>query len=440
MKYVMVALAALVWSGASANDIAISDEEQRIIEEVEANADEALSFLQQVVNINSGTMNHEGVRENGDVFAEAFQGAGFDTRWIDQAEVDRAGHLVATRDGAIGSSLLLIGHLDTVFPKESPVQTYRRDGDKVWGPGVADMKGGNVVVLYALKALHDLDLLNDADVTVFFTGDEEMTGKPVDISRKDLIAAAKKADIALNFEGGEAGSAVTSRRGASGWTLTVTGRRRHSSGIFSEDVGAGAVFEAARILNAFYEELADEKYLTFNPGVILGGTDVTYDEPATRGTAFGKSNVVAQKVIVDGGLRFISEKQKEKARKRMRKIVDEHLPHTDAEIAFEDSYPAMTPTENNARLLSVYAAVSEDLGFGPVEGNDPAKRGAADISFAAPHAGASMDGLGVSGGGAHSPEEYLNIASVEEATKRAAILIYRLTREDAPSFDKAKTD
>jgi len=435
MKNLIVVVAALAWSGAAANDIAISAEEQRIVEAVEANAAAAIEFLEETVNINSGTMNHEGVRAVGAVFGEALQGAGFQTRWIDQSEVDRAGHLVAARDGGTGAKVLLIGHLDTVFPTDSPVQTFRPDGEKVWGPGVNDMKGGNVVVLYALKALHDLDLLGDADITVFFTGDEEMTGKPVDVSRKDLIAAAKEADVALNFEGGETGSAVTSRRGASGWTLTVTGRRRHSSVIFSENVGAGAVFEAARILNAFYEELAEEKYLTFNPGVILGGTDVTYDEPATRGTAFGKSNVVAQKVIVDGGLRFISEDQKQKARKRMREIVEKHLPHTDAEITFEDAYPAMTPTENNARLLSVFSSVSEDLGYGPVEGNDPAKRGAADISFAAPHVPASMDGLGVAGGGAHTPEEYLDIASVEDATKRAAILIYRLTREDAPKFD-----
>ena len=440
MKYLVIAVAALAWSSAAATDSALSAEEQRIIENVEANADTALGFLEQVVNINSGTMNHEGVRAAGDVFAEAFQAVGFETSWIDQSEVNRAGHLVAKQDGDKGSKILLIGHLDTVFPKDSPVQTFRRDGDKIWGPGVADMKGGNVVVLYALKALHDLELLNAANVTVIFTGDEEMTGKPVDISRKDLIAAARRADVALNFEGGRPGYAVTSRRGASGWTLTTTGRRRHSSGIFSEDVGAGAVFEAARILNAFYEELADEKYLTFNPGVVLGGTGVTYDEPATRGTAFGKSNVVAQKVIVDGGLRFISEDQKEKARKRMRKIVDKNLPHTGAEITFEDSYPAMTPTENNARLLSVFSSVSEDLGFGPVESNDPAKRGAADISFAAPHIAASMDGLGVYGSGSHTPEESMELASLEDATKRAAILIYRLTREDGPAFERPKTD
>lgn len=409
--------------------------EKQILSAVDDNYDASLSFLETVVNINSGTMNHEGVKAAGAEFQTALKDVGFDkVEWIDQSEVDRAGHVVAEREGSEGAKLLLIGHLDTVFPKDSPVQTFRRDGDKIWGPGVADMKGGDVVMLYALKALDDLGLLDDAQVKVVLTGDEEMTGKPIEKSRKDLIGAAQWADVALNFEGAEAGVAVSSRRGSSGWRLTTTGVRRHSSGIFSEEVGAGAVFEAARILNAFYEELSAEEYLTFNPGVILGGTDVTYDPAATRGRAFGKTNVVAQKVVVDGGLRFISEAQKEDARRRMREIVERHLPQTGATIEFEDSYPAMPPTKNNQTLLEIYSDVSEDLGFGPVEGNDPAKRGAADVSFAAPYVKASMDGLGVSGEGAHTPEEYMELASFKDATARAAILIYRLTRADAPAF------
>jgi glutamate carboxypeptidase len=161
---------------------------------------------------------------------------------------------------------------------------------------------------------------------------------------------------------------------------------------------------------------------------------VTYDEERTAGEAFGKTNVVAQKVVVDGGLRFISEAQKESARERMRKIVAQNLPQTDASIDFTDSYPAMAPTEGNKALLAVFSGVSEDLGYGAVTGNDPAQRGAADISFVAPLVPASMDGLGVRGEGAHTLEESIDLATLEEVTARAAILIYRLTREDAPKF------
>ncbi|MEL7491610.1 MAG: M20/M25/M40 family metallo-hydrolase [Pseudomonadota bacterium] len=407
----------------------LSAEETAIARAAEANAEDAIGFLETTVNINSGTMNHKGVRAVGDVYGAAFKELGFEIAWIDQAGVNRGGHLVARRKGA-SKNLLLIGHLDTVFPVDSPVQTFKRDGDTITGPGVNDMKGGNAVVVYALKALDEAGALDGKSITVFFTGDEEKTGKPISVSRKYLIDEAKKADIALNFEGGRKGLAVTSRRGASGWRLTTTGRRRHSSGIFREDVGAGAVFEASRILAAFYDELSGEEYLTFNPGVIVGGTDVNYDPEANDGAAFGKTNVVAQKVVVDGGLRFISEEQKEEARTRMRAIVDRNLPHTDAEITFTDAYPAMSPTAENAALLSVYSSVSEDLGFGPVEANDPARRGAADISFAAPHTPQSMDGLGVTGEGAHTPEESMDAASLKDATLRTAILIHRLLEVD----------
>lgn len=414
---------------------ALSAEEMAILARVEANFDESIAFLEEVVNINSGTMNFEGVREAGHAFTEPFEAIGFDAGWIEQEKANRAGHFRAVRKGGAGNKLLLIGHLDTVFEPDGDFLEWKRDGGKATGPGVVDMKGGDVVMLYALKALDDLDLLGDAGITVIMTGDEEMSGKPISVSRKDLVEAAKRADVALNFEGGAVGEVVTSRRGASGWRLTTTGVRAHSSGVFSEEVGAGAIFEMGRILNDFYEALSGEEYLTFNPGVIVGGTDVQYDPDATRGSAFGKTNVVAQKAVADGGLRFISEEQKEAARAKMREIVTAHLPKTGAEIAFEDSYPAMSPTDGNLALLAVVSDVSEDLGQGPLKGNDPAKRGAADISFAAPHVPASMDGLGPLGAYGHTPQEELDIASVRAATARAAVLIYRLTREDAPKFE-----
>ncbi len=432
---VLIFTPATLFAQQSTTASTLSETEQKILNAVDKNYDASLAFLETVVNVNSGTMNHDGVRAVGDHFIAAFEEINFDdVEWVDQNHVDRAGHMIAQREGGTGPRILLIGHLDTIFPKESPFQTARYDGDKLWGPGIEDMKGGDVVMLYALKALEDLNLIDGARIKVIFTGDEEMTGKPIKKSRKDLIKAAKWADIALNFEGGRSGIAVSSRRGASGWRLTVSGRRRHSSGIFSAETGAGAIFEMARILNAFYDELSEEEFLTFNPGVIVGGTDVNYDPDGTRGDAFGKTNVVAQKVVVDGGLRFISEEQKTNARIRMREIVDKNLPHTDAEIEFTDSYPAMSPSDNNQKLLEIFSDTSQALGFGAVVGNDPAKRGAADVSFAAPYVGASMDGLGVYGRGGHTPEEYMELSSLKEATARAAIFIYRLTREDAPDF------
>ena len=159
------------------------------------------------------------------------------------------------------------------------------------------------------------------------------------------------------------------------WLESKTAGKRASSGVFSEPTGAGAIFELSRILHQFYEEVRGEEYLTFNPGNILGGTFVNYETLKSSGTAYGKSNVVAQTAVVHGGLRFISETQKENARAKMRAIVDNHLPSTNATITFTDSYPAMGPTAANKALLNELSAVSEALGFGEVEAYDPEDEG-----------------------------------------------------------------
>ena len=288
------------------------------------------------------------------------------------------------------------------------------------------MKGGDVIVLYALKALHDNGLLKNAQIIVAFTGDEESTGKPLSISRKDLIDAAKRSDIALGFETSTGFNyATVARRGASGWAVEVEGKRAHSSGIFSEGTGAGAIFEISRILHEFYTDVKGEDLLTFNPGVLLGGTFVNYDELTSKGDAFGKTNVVAQKAVVKGGLRFISEEQKERARAKMRDIVSNNLPKTSATVSFTDSYPAMQPTEGNLELLSTLNEVSLDLEQGEVLAYDPGRRGAADVSFVAEYVD-GLDGLGTMGSNAHTPQETVNLNTIEELTKRTAILIYRL--------------
>ena len=408
----------------------LSRTERKIVEKVKSLDEASISFLEEVVNINSGSLNKKGVKEVGTVFNQAFKEIGFQTRWIDMPEeMNRAGHLFASIDGNRGKKLLLIGHLDTVFEENSPFQSFERLNDSMaYGPGANDMKGGDVVVLFALKALADLNLLKDSSITVAFTGDEESTGKPLSISRKDLIDAGKAADIALGFENATGfDNATIARRGASGWQLEVQGKRAHSSGIFNERVGAGAIFEMSRILNAFYEEVRGEEYLTFNPGTLLGGTFVEYDKQTSSGEVFGKTNVVAQKAIVNGGLRFISEEQKENARAKMREIVSQNLPQTTAEIHFTDSYPAMGPTEGNEALLEQLSEVSQDLGFGPVSGYDPGRRGAADISFVANDVD-GLDGLGTMGNGAHTPQETVSLKTMNALIQRTAVLIYRLTR------------
>jgi glutamate carboxypeptidase len=399
--------------------------EAKIIAKINAQLPETEVLLKKIVNINSGTLNIEGVREVGAVFRKEFDDLGFKTEWISLPDsLNRAGHLVAERKGAKGKKLFLIGHLDTVFEKAMSFTPYSYINDStVTGQGVNDMKGGDIVLLAALKSLKDNGLLEDTNLTVYFTGDEESSGKPTSISRKDFIERAKQTEIALAFETAIGLNTVaTARRGSSGWRLNVKGIMGHSSTIFSQQAGYGAIYEAARILNEFRVKLSQEKYLTFNPGLIVGGSEVNENKEA-----IGKDNIISPRVTVTGDLRFLTESQKQNARIKMIEIVAQNLNKTKAEIIFQDGIPAMEPTTENEKVLATLNQVSLDLGFGEVKAGDPGSRGAGDISYIAKYV-ACLDGLGASGRGAHAPGETMNMKEFPKLIQRTALLIYRLTR------------
>ena len=408
-------------------------DEQRMADWIDAHAEDAIALLEETVNISSGTMNHAGVRKVGAVMRRELDALGLETEWIElPPDMQRAGHLFGRKTSGSGKKFVLIGHLDTVFESDDEFQAFARDGDTATGPGVEDMKGGNVVIVYALKALQEIGALDDIPVVVAYTGEEEKYGSTLSISRKDLVDAGKWADIGLGFESamtfdGEDWGTVA-RRSSSEWLLTVEGTQAHSSGIFSDDVGAGAIFEAARILNGFYEEVRGEEHLTFNAGTIQAGTDVNYDKQQNRGATFGKTNVVPRVAVVHGGIRTISQEQLDRAKAKMTEIVAASLPHTKAKIEFGEGYPPMFPTEGNRALLQVLSQVNEDLGRSPMQELDPSKRGAADISFVAPYTDA-IAGMGPLGEGGHTPHESIDLTSMPLAIKRAAILIYRLSRD-----------
>jgi glutamate carboxypeptidase len=401
--------------------------ERKLITAVRKSDDKAFKLLEQIVNINSGTLNTEGVRQVADVVAPHFEALGFSVRWEDGKSYGRAGHLIAERAGR-GPHVLLIGHLDTVFEREHPFQRYERQGDKAIGPATADMKGGIVVALAALEAMHAQRVLDGLRITVVLHGDEEDAGTPIESARATLVEAAEAADIAIGLENADDDpkTAVVARRSSSRWQLKVSGTSAHSSQIFTEQVGAGAIYELARILHRFYEELRGEDYLTFNPGLIAGSTQLDYSSEPLRAETFGKDNIVAPEAVASGDLRAITQQQREQTKERMRKIVSDNLPGTRATIEFDDGYPPMAPTEGNKKLLTMYDEVSRDLGFGPVTAVDPRKAGAADVSFAADHVDMAIDGLGLLGGDSHTPQEFADLTSFQTQTQRLAVLLYRL--------------
>ncbi len=191
-----------------------------------------------------------------------------------------------------------------------------------------------------------------------------------------------------------------------------------------------AIYEASRILTEFYRQLVDEQDLTFNPGAILGGTEVTFDPAQARGTAFGKDNVVAERAVVKGDLRAVSLEQLERARETMRAIVADSLPGTSAEITFRDGYPPMGPTDGNRKLLALYSRASEDLGLGPVDAVNPRNAGAADISFVASLVDMALDGLGLMGTGGHTVNETADLSTLTSQAKRAAVVMLRLAERE----------
>src|SRR5215831_18004917 len=430
----LLALAILASSAlaAPAASTKLDATEKKLVAAVDRRAPASLELLERVVNVNSGTMNFEGVREVARAFQPEFEALGFKVRWADGAGWNRAGHLVARRDGKSGApKLLLIGHLDTVFDKDSPFQRFTRvDDSTARGPGVIDMKGGDVIILLALHALADAGALDRVSITVVLSGDEEHAGDPVSLARADLFQAADWADVAIGFEdgAGDPRSAVVARRGSTSWILRTAGHPAHSSQIFTPDVGSGAIYEAGRILAAFHDSLSHERYLTVNPGLVLGGTAIGLMPEAGRGTAAGKTNVVPESTVVEGDLRAVSLEQRERAKETMKRIVARHLPRTGATIVFDDGYPPLSPARGNRRLLALYDRASQDLGLGPVEAVDPARAGAADISFTEGRVEMAIDGIGLMGSGGHTVEETADLRTLPSQAKRAAVLLWRLSQ------------
>ena len=435
MRYSGLALALLgSVLGSTTAQAQLSPAETRAVAVVDAEHERSVALLQTLVDQNSGTMNLAGVAKVGAMVRSELEPLGFQVRWKPMPQTKRAGHLIAVHPGKPGTKrLLLIGHLDTVFERDSPFQRFVRKGESAQGPGAGDDKGGMVVMLSALRAMKAAGLLDGANIEIVLTGDEEDAGDPVEIARADLIAAGKRADVALDFEGlsvvdgRDMGSIA--RRSSNSWTLTTTGKTGHSSLIFSDSYGDGAINEMARILAAFRKDLP-EPNLTFNTGVVAGGATAALDADGVRATATGKGNIIAATAVARGDFRTLSEDQTQRVRAKMTAIVARHAPGTSATISFESGYPAMPPTAGNRVLLDRLNRVNRDMRLPEMAALDPLKRGAGDIAFVAGDVD-GLIGLGTASSGDHAPGETVDLGSIRRQAKRAAILMARLSREPA---------
>ena len=299
---IVVLMLAVTCAGVNAQGGAsLTGTETEMARTIDAHVNSDLALLEKLVDINSGTMHPEGVVAVKDVLVPRFEALGFKVRWVPmEAETGRAGdlvaeHLCADGEGKCGKRLLLIGHMDTVFEPSSTFQKYavvaNTDGKIATGPGIADMKGGLVVMLAALEAMQESGVLKHCEIRVVLSGDEERVGAPIEVARRDLIGAAKASDVALEFEpsarlNGQ-DSVSIGRRSSTTWRIEASGVSGHSSQIFGERLGYGAIYELARILDGFREELPEDG-LTYNVGLVLGGATAEVNEGNTGGSATGR--------------------------------------------------------------------------------------------------------------------------------------------------------
>ena len=407
--------------------------ERTMIATVDAEQGRTLQMLEKWVNQNSGSLNIEGVTKVGEMLRSELEPLGFKVEWIDMKAAGRAGHIVARHEGKPGAKrLLLIGHLDTVYEPDSPFQKWTRSGNDGEGPGAGDDKGGMAVMIAALRAMKAAGTLRQANIEIVLTGDEEDSGNPIELARRDLIAAGKRADAALDFEGlsQEDGKDMGSiaRRSSGSWTLTVTAPSGHSSGVCTVASGCGANYALIDILDRFRRELPEDK-LTFNVGLMGGGATAKLDQGRIRMEVTGKTNIIAATAVARGDLRALTQEQIDRVQGKMRAIAAKPLKGAKATIIFDsDGYPPMAPTAGNKALLDRLNRVNRDMGLEPMGTLDPVKRGAGDISFVA----ADVDGLiglGPASRGDHAPGETVDIASIWRQAKRAAILMSRLSAE-----------
>jgi glutamate carboxypeptidase len=410
---------------------ALTPAEQAMIQTVDSEHDRTVAMLGRWVEQNSGTMNFEGVRAVGEMLKGELEPLGFKLRWTDESGANRAGNLIAYHKGR-GKKLLLIAHLDTVFEKSSPFQHWEIKGDTATGPGSSDDKGGMAVIVAALRAMNAAGTLKNADITVVMSGDEEDAGNPIAISRGELIREGKRADIAIDFEplavkdGQDMGS--TARRSSGSWTVTSSGHSAHSAGIFDPGVGFGAIYEMARVLDAFQSQLR-EPNLTYNVGLVTGGAAAELQDGGLKGVATGKTNIIAGSAIARGDIRGLTQDQIDRTKAKMQAIVAHPLPGTVSIINFDPGdYPPMAPTQGNRAILTRLNLVNRDMGLPEMGELPPSDRGAGDISFVAADVD-SLAGMGAAGSGSHAPGETVNIPSIFKQAKRTAILLTRLSRE-----------
>jgi glutamate carboxypeptidase len=368
-----------------------------------------LADLELTVNLDCGTYLPRGVNQVADLMQERFRTSGW--------EVERRPHagegiseplgdvLVATLTGGSpeGARVLLLGHMDTVFPEGTPRERpFTVEGDRALGPGTSDMKGGLLAGFYAVRALRESGFDDFASITYVCNPDEEI-GSP--FSGPIILDRARDVSACFVLEcGRENGNVVSARKGVADISITVRGRAAHAG--VEPQKGRSAILQAARTTIELHALNGKWPGVTVNVGVIRGGS---------------RPNVVAERCEMEVDLRAETQASFDQALLEIERVARETVvPDVTVETRKVSGFPPMEKSEASAGLIRRAKELATELGF---EVNDQSTGGASDANPVAALGVPTLDGLGPVGGGAHARDEWLDLASVVPRVSMLAGLI-----------------
>jgi len=385
---------------------------QRIRTEAERCYAAYLDDLRTLVNIDCGTYLPAGVDEVADHMKARFAEDGWSVeRHSHSPEVGAArlgDLLIATLAGRRpaergGRRVLLVGHMDTVFPEGTVAdRPFRVEGDRAFGPGVSDMKGGLLAGLYASRCLLRAGF-NDFDSITYVCNPDEEIGSP--FSGPHILDRAKEADVCFVLEGArENGDIVSSRKGVADLRLVVHGRAAHAG--VEPERGRSAALQAAHTTISLSGLSGTAPGVTVNVGVIHGGT---------------RPNVVTERCELQVDVRGPTARSFEGALEAVRAVAGSTVvPDTTIDVTLMSGFPPMEKTEAAAALVEKAQGIAAALGF---DLKDAATGGASDANPIAGLGVPTLDGLGPIGGADHSPDEWLDLSSVVPRMAMLAALI-----------------
>jgi len=358
-----------------------------ILEAVHGLERNLFSLLRDLVNIQSGTRNREGVNRVGRRICEALHPSGLSCRII-AGQQGFGDHLLFATPaaGTRSRAILLIGHMDTVFPQDTSFLRYQEKGDRITGPGIIDMKGGLAVMIGAALALARTNRLADLPLRLLFTSDEE-TGSPT--AEPLLAELAPLTACALVMEcGGMHGEVVTGRRGKRGYRMEVRGRAGHAA--FAGPDKASAILEMAKRIPAL-ESLNDPgRGLVVNVGQVRGG--------------IGPNSVPAQaEAFID--TRYQTREDGVRLAHQIKAIVQRPGPSgITVHLEVTGERPVMEPVPRNKALFDIFRQVARELSI-PIR--EEIRAGVSDANSLAGLGVPVLDGLGPIGEFDHSDREYM---------------------------------